>query len=114
MSGSRSRRSRGARGFPKSARRADLAGFDGLEAVLGGHQHIVDLEVVDIELLANMLGDRLAEIDHETDRHAGRVGERERRCVVPEGNTDRFVLSHFVERSSLGRSESQHRRRREG
>ena len=94
----------GERGRGRLAEKIGLAVFDRVEAVRGGHQHIVDLEIADVELLADMLRDRAAEIDHEAGRQARLVGERERRRVVPVGDAERLVLPHFVESSGLSRS----------
>ena len=79
------------------AEKIGFAVFDCVEPVLRGHQHISDLEIVDVELLADMLRDRFAEIDREAGRQARIVGERERRRVFAESDVERFVLPHFVE-----------------
>ena len=39
------------------AEKIGLAGRDRVEAVRGGHRHIVDLEIGDLEIVGDMLGD---------------------------------------------------------
>ena len=84
------------------AEKIGLAVYDRIEAVLGGHQHISDLEIVDVELFADVLGDRTAEIDHEAGRHARLVGEREGWRVVAEGEAEGLVLPRLVKSSGVG------------
>ena len=84
------------------AEKVGLAVYDRIEAVLGGHQHIRDLEIVDVELFADMLGDRTAEVDHEAGRQARLVGERERRRIVAIGEAEGLVMAHLVESSGVG------------
>src|SRR3984885_5466723 len=79
------------------AEKIGLAVFDRVEPVLGGHQHISDFEIVDVELLADMLRDRFTEIDHEAGRQARVVGEREWRRVFAESYAERLVLPRLVE-----------------
>ena len=95
------------------AEKIRLAVLDRVETVRGGHQHVSDLEVGDVELLADVLGDREAKIDYEAGRQARLVGERERRRIFAKGNAQRLVLPHLIESARVSRSQSQRRGCRE-
>src|SRR5271169_4853352 len=75
---------------------------DWIEAIGGGDEDVVHLEIAEIEPGRQILRHRTAKVDHEARGFADRVGERKRRRVLAVGDPQRFVLLEPVDRSGAG------------